>query len=542
MSTKFSFGKLFVILVAFTFAAAISRAQQNVDDEDVFEMDGNPQDGAPAGEDWHTYFPSGPGGNALATVFVAEGLDNVTIFTQGGSKDIYGIQSGPWRHTNGSVPDKDNLENAFAAGYNVNNELILYFGADRRANNGDANIGFWFFQSEIGTNPDGTFSGQHMDGDIFVVSGFTSGGQTSEIDVYQWVGDDATGHLQLITSSTAAQCASSPSGSHIACAISNTGDVLSGWTYTPKSGTAGTFPVASFFEGGINVTALLGGATPCFSSFMVETRSSTSESAQLKDFALGNFDLCSIQMTKDCFNGRLSADGTSLLYDVTGTVTNTGVLTLYDVTVTDNFPGQAPRIYAVGTLAGGAVANWPVGGPDTFDSGTTNGPTNSASVTAAGSPGGPVILTASASDACPVVPINPALTVTKGCTTDLTEENNRVSVEVSYSGQVCNTGNVPLNNVTVEDDKGSGVINLGTLDASGGANDCKPYSGSYFPSIKGSPVANGRYHFTDQVTATGTPSIGDCAPGDPGTNDCVQTAGATCPLCDFNQCAAESDF
>src|SRR5262245_11454542 len=337
--------------------AAAALAQEYVDNNTIFELDGNPQDPpSPTGEDWHKYFgtlhpiPPFPAGAAAAKTFVAE-TGNVTIFTQGGSKDVNGV--GQWRHTSGSVPDKDDLQNAFAAAYNVNGELLLYFGADRTANNGDANIGFWFFQSSVGTNANGTFSGTHQDGDIFVVSGFTSGGQTSEIDVNKWscpgnpANCDSTGSLVLITSSTAAQCASSPTGSHVACAIANTGNVTSVWAYTPKAGTAGIFPVASFFEGGINVTALLG-TTPCLSSFIVETRSSTSNTAQLKDFIGGSFLLCGLSATKACpANGTVNPGGTSIHYLFNGTVTNTGVGALNNVTLVDTLPA--------GTVAGTAA-------------------------------------------------------------------------------------------------------------------------------------------------------------------------------------------
>ena len=39
---------------------------------------------------------------------------------------------------------------------------------------------------------------------------------------------------------------------------------------------------------------------PCFSSFLAETRSSSSITAQLKDFAEGSFQLCRIDVTKNC--------------------------------------------------------------------------------------------------------------------------------------------------------------------------------------------------------------------------------------------------
>jgi len=296
---------LFLIALACitTVAQTPSARAQNVDDNNIFELDGNTQDATPnpPGDDWQSFFPS-PGTGSHTTVatpliqsFVAEGLVSVSIFTQGGSKDTNGI--GQWRHADGSVPPKDQLENGFAAAYEYDGQLLLYFGADRYANNGDANIGLWFLQSNMGLKPDGSFSGAHQDGDIFVVAGFTRGGQTSAFDVYKWVGDDATGSLVLQTALWQPECSSSDGGTLLRCAITNSGGQTSGWAYTPKSGTPGTYPVASFFEGGLNVTDLIGGETPCFSTFILETRSSTSDTAQLEDFIRGSFELCGVKMT-----------------------------------------------------------------------------------------------------------------------------------------------------------------------------------------------------------------------------------------------------
>ena len=49
-----------------------------------------------------------------------------------------------------------------------------------------------------------------------------------------------------------------------ACATVNEADTPAPWSYTPKFGLLGTFPFGSFFEGGINVTRLLG-TSRCFS-------------------------------------------------------------------------------------------------------------------------------------------------------------------------------------------------------------------------------------------------------------------------------------
>ena len=53
----------------------------------------------------------------------------------------------------GRLVTKDELLDAFAARYGDR----MYFGADRYAGNGDAVMGFWFFQQEVVAQPDGTF-------------------------------------------------------------------------------------------------------------------------------------------------------------------------------------------------------------------------------------------------------------------------------------------------------------------------------------------------------------------------------------------------
>ena len=64
------------------------------------------------------------------------------------------------------------------------------------------------------------------------------------------------------------------------------------WPYTPKAGASGTFPTASFFEGGLNLDVVFPNGAPCFSTFMAETRASSETTAQLKNFVTGSFDTC----------------------------------------------------------------------------------------------------------------------------------------------------------------------------------------------------------------------------------------------------------
>jgi len=261
-------------------------------DPGVFELDGNAitnHSGTGLPDDWDRINP-GPGSHAAVSSFIVD-PPGTTIFTGGGSKDVQDISS--WQYTSGSVPDKDEINDAYAAAYTdaTNGDVLLYFGADRYDNSGDSQIGFWFFQNSITLNPgkagSGTFNGVHAIGDILILSDFTTGGTISTIRIFEWVGSGGSdGPLNLLASG--ADCSSSAAGD-ILCAEVNSSAQASPWAYQPKMGTFKIFPTGTFVEGGTNLTKLLP-STECFSSFLVETRSSQSVTATLKDFVLGAFN------------------------------------------------------------------------------------------------------------------------------------------------------------------------------------------------------------------------------------------------------------
>ena len=134
------YSTLMAVVVAFTLT---SQAFAGVANNGLFELDANPQDNSVSGlpDDWAT--PPDAGG-ALKFTGIVPDLAPKSIF-DGGKKDIQDINQWSWK--DGSVPDKDNLTNAYAAAYSDNGDLLLYFGADRFANVGDAFMGFWFFNN-----------------------------------------------------------------------------------------------------------------------------------------------------------------------------------------------------------------------------------------------------------------------------------------------------------------------------------------------------------------------------------------------------------
>jgi len=297
----------------------------------------------------------------------------------------------------------------------------------------------------------------------------------------------------------------------------------------------------------VNLGALGISLDTCFASFMVETRSSTSANAQLKDFTINGFESCGISITKVCTNGVLGPNGT-FKYNVYGTVTNTGSGTLPSVVVTDTVDGVDHVTGNLGPLGPGS-RNWPGGAYDPSDTTTfflvtssTNGPSNTATVAA--QTGAGTTLSGEVTVGCDPVATNPSLTVGKSCTVDLTSNGGALSVVVNFSGQVCNTGDVPLTNVSVQDfvggvANGSSIAVANLAPGSGPnadvANSCKTYSSSYLPSAATATVVNGRYRFDDSVTATATPGTGTC-----GANaTCTSGSGVkSCYLCEQGQCVA----
>lgn len=511
---KLPFFRVLSFLIGAVMAAGLVTALsvKAVDQLGVFELDGNAVDvGATLGDDWNTY-PK-PEGSAIAFTGILDDPAPLTIFTGGGSKDVNDIFE--WGYTEGSSPPKDEITNAYAAAY-INSvatdghevgDLIITFGLDRYANNGDAFAGFWFFQDAVGLGADGHFIGEHQIGDILVLVEYPQGANSMpEIKVYEWnpALQDAAPNLHQLFSGTA-ECNAAHTG--LACAITNHQDETAPWPYDPKFGSAGTFPPESFFEGAINVSQLLGGEAPCFSSFLAETRSSRSETAQLKDFVLGSFDVCSIDVTKEC-SAEVTADGDQVLVNFGGTVTNTGGLDLM-VTVEDDMgtpddTSDDQIVFGPQLLAAGASAPYS-GSFNTLD-------ISSHDVVIATGTRGSASVTASDYADCDAY-VNEVLAVDKSCLAALSTDGTVVNVD--FSGTVYNNGNTKLTNVVVVDDGGTPgdtsddtSINIGDLAPGATA----PYSGSY-QTTNTSP--------TDMVYASATSALTGASLNDDASAACA---------------------
>jgi hypothetical protein len=317
---------LIVLLAIVGLVAAIGTASA-VHDE-AFELDGNIDDANPAGGpevDWDndivgvgangfsTAQTSLPAGFSAATagpdfstitrrgVEVAQSGDDTTFTTN--SKDIVDI-SAEWRcvHAN-NVTDKGDLVNTYGVSYvTAAGEQILYFGAEKNDASGTNNLGVWFLQDpEVDCSDtqggNGTaFSGNHVIGDILVVSEFTGGGSTATITAYEWRPGDPAAVNNLVQLGTSGVCGQAGTDDRL-CAITNVSNQVNPpWkTWDKDTGSLDVIDTQQFYEGAINLTAL--GRSPCISKLLTDTRSSVSTTATLYDFALQDFNVCNAEMT-----------------------------------------------------------------------------------------------------------------------------------------------------------------------------------------------------------------------------------------------------
>ena len=97
----------------------------SVVNDDVFELDGNAIT-AGNGDDWDQV--ANGTDSATPGVFVQDTIPPGTdrIFIGGGSKDERDISgANSWSHTDGTPPDKNDIEHAFAAAYNDGGDLVM---------------------------------------------------------------------------------------------------------------------------------------------------------------------------------------------------------------------------------------------------------------------------------------------------------------------------------------------------------------------------------------------------------------------------------
>ena len=245
-----------------------------------------------------TFFDAG-----FAVDFIPGSTADKSSFT--GSKDIDDVSQ--WKcKTDANQTDKGDIQNAYAAVATdpTNGHLLLYFGMEKNAPNGNNNMGVWFLQDgSVACDGDGApgsgrpFTGVHMNGDILLVAAFTNGGSTPQITAYQWT-DGA-----LVSKSSGGACGGSNPD---LCAITNdTASVTTPWQTTNKgsstpqnkTGQGVTLLADQFYEGAVDMTANdldtdADGNPVCVNRFLFNTRSSQETTATLYDYAAGDVSTC----------------------------------------------------------------------------------------------------------------------------------------------------------------------------------------------------------------------------------------------------------
>lgn len=303
--------------------------------------------------DWDSFFDAAgaekalPSADFTASVFTKDFNNSGNTFLTNdsstyttGSKDTLPINPG-WQCTaSNNVNSKVDIMNAYAAAYTdpISGDQLLYFALERNTNTGDANVAFWFLQDEVNCAPNGgtgTFTGDHQDGDLLIVSAFTNGGTVSTIDVYRWDRPDTSvpGTLNPTPKAHGADCDTTAAGDE-ACATVNGAAITTPWlTANAKDKVGHTLQSTEFFEGGLNLTdSGLGGK--CFNTFTGDTRSSQSLTATLFDYSLGNLGEC----TSTTVTTPTPAAGTETVIPASGTLT-TSDSALLTVTGIPSFSG-----------------------------------------------------------------------------------------------------------------------------------------------------------------------------------------------------------
>lgn len=564
-----------VLLAAGCFAVAPAFAD-DVQDA-AYEIDGNAV--TDTGDDADEVFGGTSSGSATSAKRDKVGDSSDDNFAGGGSKDerdVSGNGSNFWGHTMTSPPDKIDLEHAWASAYTVPNsvdssksDLIATFGATRFSNDGDAAVGFWFFKNAVSVAGNGKFSGVHSVGDVLITSDFRQGGSASVINVFKWVG--GANPLTLLATSTPSSPAYAGGfvdpvtkafclgtvGNAKACAVANSVAVPVPESMRPYSfkgaGVVTQFPQGTFFEGGVNLTGLLGSDAACFSSFLAMSRTSASTTAQLKDFSLDSFPLCSFKVTKTCSGGSI-VNGNSLRFPFTVQIENDGSGNLHSLDLAEDIQlgagaGVTCQIAGatlttgtpvpVATLLGpGEIIDVPVICTTTGVNGNppTNKLSNTVTVRAKTSANATTFITRSDAvndeDKCDI-PTVTGIVVTKSCATpgiptadvlpvSLVVDGGVLKAKVCVHIDVMNQGNENLSGVTVTDDKAGDV---GGAPFTLIAQATKSYDVCYFANATdGGLIKPCDVNFSDTVAVQGKGVISGILKSDSDT--------ATCKLCD----------
>lgn len=360
-----------------------------------FELDGNVKQDSASLNDWQNVFglssvvpPStGTPVAGAGSVFIHDvptGSPAREMQYDAG-KDVLDTDQWTRKLVTKVVPDKDNILDAFAKQFLVDTDnnaatpdhRVIYFGADRFANNGDATMSFWFFQKHLDLTGTNGFSPKHTarsatgHGDILIQVDFLGGGSESRLRVFEWVGGNlgSDGPLDLLRQADVNGNTVCTSDDAACATTNNAGGVDTYWPYTPKAGAANKFIAESLFEGGIDITQLVGDL--CFNSFVASTRSSQQTTSDLKDIALGDFNTCGhLDLVRKVCQANAtykspSFDYTTGLYQTVHelTILNDGLGgNVFDVGIRDDSVGAHATCSIISITGGAGNPSIPAGG------------------------------------------------------------------------------------------------------------------------------------------------------------------------------------
>jgi hypothetical protein len=256
-----------------------------------FEVDGNLFANNPGGiiglgDDWLSG-AAGPGTGVLnkngspkdplTTFHVLDKVGGADLTVFDGSNKV-DANPNTYKWKTGSAPQKDDIQNglAYFSEDNSGNHWMRVAG-DRQSTSGDSYIDYEFLQTTLTKNANGTFSSAgaangRTVGDILLTIHLAQGGSQAEFYAQRW--QAVAGGYDYVTIPY-------PSGAAFVAAnidstINSTYDIFGTRSYVKNQ----------FGEAAVNLDAVLPNFGRCFgiATVFVRTKSSTSESAVLKDF------------------------------------------------------------------------------------------------------------------------------------------------------------------------------------------------------------------------------------------------------------------
>ncbi|WP_432695481.1 prealbumin-like fold domain-containing protein [Marinobacterium sp. YM272] len=291
------------LLVGFVLAAGLTYTYPAYAQHDagLFELDGNAADDSLVdGDDWNPLYLTPPSGYSFVddNNNGPDGIEDVSVYTQG-SKDINYLAEGGCTAKTQVNPNVD-YEHGYAMVYDYLGDPYIVFGANRSAENGDKALGVWFMQNDVDCDPyDPDFpgiwqGGDRTENDVFAVVHFTRGGSVGAIEAYQWVPGE-TNNLVKFYETNEGDCQLLDPDDDIGACITTNGargeNPLLNTIFTTWDGLQ---EPGSFMEGFVNLGTIFDGLeqVPCFSTVLLEGRSSTSVKSNLHEYIRVPIETC----------------------------------------------------------------------------------------------------------------------------------------------------------------------------------------------------------------------------------------------------------